>query len=138
MTRLLLASAALLLVAVQGQAQDVTEIDKPASTLEKIFAEKAELAEGEQEVRVVTATLDPMTAGAWHLHPTPVYIYVMEGELTLEVEGKETRVAQAGEALAEPLDANMRAVNKTDTPARLVIFQISPAEKEFLEQEKTN
>lgn len=137
MNRLLLASA-LLLVTAQGQAQDVTEIDKPASQLDKILAEKAELAGGAQEVRVVAVTLDPMTAGAWHAHPTPVYIYVIEGELTVEVEGKETRTAKAGEAVSEPLDANMRAVNRTDAPVKAVVFQISPAGKEFLEQEKTN
>ncbi|MFC3284169.1 cupin domain-containing protein [Litchfieldella rifensis] len=120
-----------------GLAQDLTEIDKPASELEQVLAQEVELSDGAQEVRVVRVTMDPHTAAAWHTHPSPVYVYVVDGELTLEVEG-ETRTIKAGEAVAEPLDARMRALNTTDKPARVVVFQISPAEKAFLEEEKEN
>ena len=53
----------------------------------------------------------------------------------MEVEGQETKTIQSGEAVAEPLDARMRVLNTTDRPASVVVFQISPAEEEFLEGE---
>ncbi|MBS9405363.1 cupin domain-containing protein [Halomonas sp. TRM85114] len=81
--------------------------------------------------------MDPHTAAAWHTHPSPVYVYVVEGELTLEVEG-ETRTIKAGEAVAEPLDARVRALNTTDQPAHVVVFQVSPKEKAFLEEDAQN
>lgn len=118
-----------------GLAQELKEIDKPASELEEVLAQEVELPAGSQEVRVVRASMEPNTAAAWHTHPSPVYVYVSEGELTLEV-GQETRTIKAGEAVAEPLDVRMRALNTTDEPTEIVVFQISPTEEEFLEEEK--
>ena len=115
--------------------QDLAQIEAPASTLEEILAENVQLPDTEQEVRVIAATVDPNTAAGWHTHPTPVYVYVVEGELTMEVEGKETRTIGAGEAVAEPLQSPMRVRNESDTPVRVVVFQISPADEAFLEQE---
>lgn len=54
----------------------------------------------------------------------------------MEVEGKEARTVSAGEALAEPLNAKMRVINKGDEPVEVVVFQISPPDKKFLEQNK--
>ena len=135
--RLIITAAAALAFAAPALAQEnLAEIDKPASTLEQVLAHEAEIPEGAQEVRVVRVTVDPKTAAAWHTHPTPVYLYIMDGTLTMEIEGQETRQISAGEATAEPLNAPMRVLNEGDTPVELVVFQISPADKQFLEQKK--
>ncbi|MDW7748417.1 cupin domain-containing protein [Halomonas sp.] len=131
------AGAALVIASSWSVAQDLTEIDKPASELEEVLAQEIDLPPGDQSIRVVRVAMDPHTAAAWHSHPSPVYVYVVEGEVTLEVEG-ETKTVKAGEAVAEPLDARMRAINTTDQPARAVVFQISPKEKAFLEEEAKN
>ncbi len=81
--------------------------------------------------------MEPHTAAAWHSHPSPVYVYVIEGEVTFEVEG-ETKTVIAGEAVAELLDAQMRAINTTDQLDHAVVFQISPKEKAFLDEEAQN
>lgn len=129
--------AAALAMAAPALAQEqLAEIDKPASQLNQILAHKAEVQPGTSEIRVVTATVDPKTAAAWHTHPSPVYVFVQEGALTMEVEGKQPREIKAGEAIAEPLDARMRVVNRGDQPAKLVVFQISPPQKAFLEERK--
>lgn len=117
-------------------AQDLTEIEEPATELNEVLAHPVDLAGGSQEVRVVEATVAPRTSAGWHTHPTPVYLYITQGTLTMEVEGEETRRVSAGEALAEPLDARMRVRNEGDEPVRLVVFQISPADEEFLETER--
>ncbi|MDI5891846.1 cupin domain-containing protein [Halomonas rhizosphaerae] len=131
------AGAALVIASSWGVAQDLTEIDKPASELEEVLAQEIDLPPGDQSVRVVRVAMEPHTAAAWHSHPSPVYVYVIEGEVTFEVEG-ETKTVKAGEAVAEPLDARMRAINTTDQPAHAVVFQISPKEKAFLEEEAKN
>ena len=130
----LAAVAVLATASSMSLAQDLTEIDKPASELEQVLAQEVELTPGSQEVRVVRVAMEPHTAASWHTHPSPVYVYVVEGELVLEVEGENTTI-KAGEAVAEPLDARMRALNTTDQPTRAVVFQISPKEKAFLEEE---
>lgn len=88
------------LMAGTAAAQQLAEIDKPASKLDQILTDRAELPGGAQEVRVVTAVIDPRTAAAWHTHPTPVYVFVEEGAITMETEGREPRRLQAGTAVA--------------------------------------
>lgn len=132
--KLVIAAAAVLLAGPAFAQGDVKEIDKPASTLEQILAHQAE--SGGQEVRVIRVTLDPHTAGAWHSHPSPVFVYVTSGALTIELEGKDPSALSAGEALAEPLNVPMRAVNTSEKPAEAVVFQISAPDKKFLEPAK--
>ncbi len=138
MMRCLAVGAATVLVAGTAAAQQadeqLAEIDTPASELNEILLEQAEVPE-DAVVRVVRGRIDPNTAAAWHTHPSPVYIYVEEGTLSLEIEGQEPYDIATGEAVAEPLDARMRAVNRGDEPVEIVVFQVSPAEREFLEQD---
>ncbi|WP_353644864.1 cupin domain-containing protein [Mesorhizobium sp. WSM2239] len=130
-----MASLALVGATSLGMAQELNEIDRPASELKEVLAHKAEIPAGANQIRVVRVELEPNTAAAWHTHPSPVYVYVVEGELVMEVEGQEPRTIGPGEAVAEPLDARMRVLNTTEEPARAVVFQVSPTQEEFLEQE---
>ncbi len=127
-------TAATVLLASTAFAQDLKEIEKPASELEQVLAHEAEIPADAREVRVVRAMIEPRTIAGWHTHPTPVYVYVLDGTLTMEVEGKEPRTITAGEAVAEPLNAPMRVINEGDQPVELVVFQISSPQKQFLEQ----
>lgn len=113
---------------------NMSEIDSPASELNQILAHPVEVPEGDLEARVVRATIDPRTAAAWHTHPSPVYLYVSQGTLTMEVEGQEPRQISAGEAVAEPLGSPMRVLNEGDEPVEVIVFQLSPLTSEFLEQ----
>lgn len=113
---------------------EMTEIDRPASELNQILAHPLEIPEGDLEARVVRATIEPRTTAAWHTHPTPVYLYIAKGTLTMEVEGQERRQIAAGEAVAEPLNSPMRVINEGDETVEIIVFQISPPKEEFLEQ----
>jgi quercetin dioxygenase-like cupin family protein len=118
-------------------AQDkVKELDKGSSTRDQVLAEKLAIGGEMREARVNIATFEPKTAGAWHVHPAPVYVYVLEGTLTFESEGKEPRVVKAGEATAEDLNTRMRVVNYSDTTAKTVVFQISEPKAAFRQEEK--
>ncbi|WP_119460315.1 cupin domain-containing protein [Rhodospirillaceae bacterium SYSU D60014] len=127
-------AATVLLAGTAFAQENLQEIDKPASQLEQVLAQEVKIPADAREVRVVRATVEPRTVAGWHTHPTPVYVYVVDGTLTMEVEGKEPRTIMAGEAVAEPLNAPMRVSNEGDQPVELVVFQISPPQKQFLEQ----
>lgn len=131
----ILISAAILVAGAAFAETEITEIDRPASELNQILAHPLDVPEGQAlEARVVHATIEPRTRAAWHTHPTPVYLYIMKGTLTMEVEGQEPRPIAAGEAVAEPLNSPMRVMNEGDEQVEIVVFQISPAASEFLEQ----
>ena len=132
--KLIIAAAAVVLAGPVFAQADLKELDKPASTLEQVLAHQPE--SGGDEVRVIRVTLDPHTAGAWHSHPSPVYVYGVSGTATIELEGKDPTTLSPGQALAEPLNVPMRAVNSSDEPVEVIVFQISPSGKKFLEPAK--
>lgn len=71
----------------------------------------------------LTASLGEFEAGgadALHQHPVPNIVYVLEGTLTLEIEGQAPRVFTAGQAYVEPLNTWHRASNQGSTPARII------------------
>jgi quercetin dioxygenase-like cupin family protein len=120
-------------------AQDrLKELDKGSSTREQVLAEPLAIGGERREARVNVATFEPKTAGAWHVHPAPVYVYVLQGILTFESEGKEPRVVKAGQATAEELNTRMRVVNYGDEMAKTVVFQISEPNAAFRQSEKKN
>ncbi len=80
-----------------------------------------------KEVVVKELALPPGHEGGRHQHTGPVYVYVVEGALTIETDEGEQTVA-AGELYPEPLNVVMRGKNvSADTPARIVVFQINDA-----------
>ena len=72
------------------------------------------------------ATIEPGVVGNWHTYPNHSVVYVIEGTLTLEFRGGESKVYKAGDGFVEPVNTVLRGVNKGQTPVKLVIFQVSP------------
>lgn len=73
------------------------------------------------EIVSVIGVLDPGGRTALHQHPIPVYVYVMEGTLQVQTEGKSVRSYKAGEAFLESVGQWHQAFNKTDRPVKLLV-----------------
>lgn len=87
-----------------------------------------------QEIRVLTATLQPGTRSVFHTHRSPVTTYVMEGELSLETEGNDPAVYSAGQVFFEKPDVPTTAYNASTTvPAKVIIFYVSDLDTPFLD-----
>ena len=87
-----------------------------------------------QEVRVLTATLKPGEKTPFHTHRFPVTVYVVEGTFTLEMDGRATVTAKAGQAIVEPPQVKMTGYNRSSTePMRVVIFYVSDPDTPFLD-----
>ncbi len=77
--------------------------------------------------------LPPGHVGGKHFHPGPVYVYVVEGALTIETEGEGTRTISAGELYKEPLGRTMRARNLTTNDwLKIVVFQVGDEGKPMM------
>jgi quercetin dioxygenase-like cupin family protein len=67
----------------------------------------------------------PGWIGRRHYHTGDVFLYVLEGRFTIDVEGKERITIGAGEAYHEAVKAEMQARNASATePTRLLLFQV--------------
>ena len=86
-----------------------------------------------QEIRVLTASINPGDRTVFHTHPFPVTIYILDGSFTLEMEGCPSLTIKAGEAMVEPTDVKMTGFNHSATePMRAVIFYVSDRDMPFL------
>jgi quercetin dioxygenase-like cupin family protein len=87
-----------------------------------------------QEVRVLTATFRPGDKTVFHTHRSPVTVHVLQGQFTLELEGRPPQVVSAGQAYVEPPNVRMTGYNKSATePLRVVIFYVSEPGTPFLD-----
>lgn len=87
-----------------------------------------------QEVRVLTANIQPGDKTPFHTHRFPVSVYVLEGAFTLEMEGRAPITVRAGEAMVEPPHVKMTGYNRSSTePLRVLIFYVSDPDTPFLD-----
>ena len=79
-----------------------------------------------QEANMWVADIAPGAETGAHTHPTPRFVYVIEGAVTLEVEGEPPQTFQAGEGFQELPDVvhNFRNASPSDQ-ARALGFQIA-------------
>ncbi len=70
--------------------------------------------------------------GGKHMHPGPVFVYVLEGELTVELES-ETKTFKAGELYAEDINAAMVGKNLSETDdLEILVFQVGDIGKPMM------
>jgi quercetin dioxygenase-like cupin family protein len=86
---------------------------------------KSDLAEiKDNEMNVWVADIPPGAATGRHFHPTPRFVYVLEGAVVLEMDGKPPETFKAGQAFAETPNEihNFRNASTTE-PAKALGFQ---------------
>ena len=76
---------------------------------------------GQAEVVSVTGELEPGGRTSRHQHPVPVFVYVMEGTLTVQADGGEPREYPAGKAFVEDVNHWHQALNKGTAPVRILV-----------------
>jgi len=89
------------------------------------------------EVRVLTATLDPGDKTPAHTHRFPVIAYVLEGSFTLERKDMPTLTVNAGHAFVEAPGVETTGYNRSpDKATKVVIFYVSAPNTPFLDPVK--
>jgi len=78
-------------------------------------------------------TVEPGYVGGRHYHTGPVYVYVVEGEFTVETEGRGAQTFKAGQLYKEPVGTPMLPRNTSGSDdLKLVIFQIGEKGKPMM------
>jgi quercetin dioxygenase-like cupin family protein len=86
---------------------------------------KSELHEiQDNEMHVWVADVAPGAATGRHTHPTPRFVYVIEGAVVLELDGRSPQTFKAGQAFAEmPNEIHNFKNASTSEPAKALGFQ---------------
>ena len=102
-------------VYVAPSADKKTLIDEPLRGLEG------------QQATIDHYSLPPAWIGGRHYHTGPVYVYVLEGVLTVDEQGKPRQTFKAGEVYPEPIGIPMQTRNlSTSDPMKLLVIQVTP------------
>ncbi len=68
----------------------------------------------------VEITLQPGQQTGWHIHPVPLFGYILEGELTVDYGPKGVRVYRKGDGLAEAMNEAHNGRNLTQSPVTIL------------------
>ncbi len=82
---------------VGGQVTNAQQ--QPIKRTDLLKSELAEITDNEMQVWI--ADIAPGAATGRHSHPTPRFVYVLEGAVVLELDGKPPQAFKAGQAFAE-------------------------------------
>jgi len=78
-----------------------------------------------KESNVVLFEVGPGWTIASHFHPGHIFLYMIEGSITIEVDGHEAQTLLPGEAVYEIPNLNMVANNVSSTEgAKFVVFTV--------------
>ena len=105
-------AALLLLAAVPADAADVKEL----------FAKDLADVPG-KEGRMIEVSYPPGAKDVVHRHDAHAFVYVLEGQIVMQLKGKPSVTLKAGQTFYEgPNDVHMVGRNASDTaPARFVV-----------------
>ncbi|MEM1412820.1 MAG: cupin domain-containing protein [Pseudomonadota bacterium] len=95
-----------------------------AAQLEELHRDALEGVEG-REVIMLRVTLPPNVDLPRHWHPGEEFGYVLEGEVTLSLEGQPDAVQRAGDSVKIPAGAIHTAITG-DEGATLLVFRTHP------------
>jgi quercetin dioxygenase-like cupin family protein len=97
----------------------VTPVLKSSQTASRMPLEYPKT--GKAEIVSVVGVLEPGGRTALHQHPVPVYVYVLEGTLTVQAQGGEPREYKPGEAFLEDVNHWHQAFNKGSAPVKILV-----------------
>jgi len=98
---------------------------RSAAVVQQLMTEPLGSVPG-KEVTVLTVEYLPGGASLPHRHDADVFVYVLEGAVVMQVDGKEPVTVRKGETFRErPGDIHRQSANASKTePARFVVFMV--------------
>ena len=80
------------------------------------------LQTAQPEVTALVVTIPPGGSTGWHMHPVPVYAYVLEGTLAVELKDGRTFHFKKGDPILEVINTLHNGYNSGRVPVKLVVF----------------
>lgn len=105
-----------------GKPQTSTLLDKQVATvLDQLLTYPA----GSQaQISSAILTIDPGVSTGLHRHDAPMYVYVLEGTITVTYEGGIVKNYSAGSAIIEAVGTAHNGENRTAAPVKLLVVNI--------------
>jgi quercetin dioxygenase-like cupin family protein len=108
--------------ATNGKPQSSVVLDKQAQT---VLDQLLQYPIGTQaQVSSAVLTFAPGASTGLHKHEAPLYVYVLEGTITVTYEGGIVKEYSQGSAILEAVGVAHNGENKTDKPVKLLVVNM--------------
>jgi quercetin dioxygenase-like cupin family protein len=108
--------------ATAGKPESSVVLDKQAQT---VLDQLLQYPIGTQaQVSSAVLTFAPGASTGLHKHEAPLYVYVLEGTITVTYEGGIVKEYSQGSAILEAMGVAHNGENKTDKPVKLLVVNI--------------
>jgi quercetin dioxygenase-like cupin family protein len=87
---------------------------------ETIVGQKIAYPEGNPKITAAIVIIAPGKETGWHSHEVPLFVTVMDGEVSVDYGSKGVKLYKAGESFLEAMDWPHNATNKTDAIVRIM------------------
>jgi quercetin dioxygenase-like cupin family protein len=111
--------AALALPAAAQDSQYQNLLTPLLSGNQTIIDQTIAYPEGTPKVTAAIVVIPPGKDTGWHTHAVPLFVYILEGEVTVDYGSKGMKVYKAGEALLEAENWPHNGMNTTDALVRI-------------------
>lgn len=116
-----LVALALILAAAAAQAGEAVTQEALLETGSTVAGEALRFPDrAPARIAAFVITLAPGAATGWHRHGTPMFAYLLAGELAVEYEGVGRRVYRQGDALLEAMAVAHNGTNIGPGPVRIL------------------
>jgi len=79
---------------------------------------------GQAQVSSAVLTFAPGATTGLHRHDAPLYVYVIEGTITVTYDGGVVKEYSAGQAILEAVGTAHNGTNLTDAPVKLLVVNM--------------
>lgn len=108
--------------ATGGKPQSSTILDKQAQT---VLDQLLQYPTGSQaQVSSAVLTFAPGASTGLHKHEAPLYVYVLEGTITVTYDGGVVKNYSEGSAIIEAVGTAHNGENRTDKPVKLLVVNM--------------
>ena len=108
--------------AANGKPQSSLVLDKQAQTvLDQLLQYPSS---SQAQVSSAVLTFAPGVSTGLHKHEAPLYVYVLEGTITVTYDGGIVKNYSEGSAILEAVGIAHNGENKTDKPVKLLVVNM--------------
>jgi len=96
-----------------------------APKVQRAIVLKEDVAVPDREGVMAKVELPPGATEGYHTHPADAFVFVLEGEIVQEIDGKPTATLKAGDVFHVPPNTVHCATNKGTVPAKLAVVFVA-------------
>jgi quercetin dioxygenase-like cupin family protein len=80
--------------------------------------------DGTPHLTAAIVTIPPGGDTGWHIHEVPLFIYILDGEVTVDYGQGVVKVYKPGDSFMEAMNRPHDGINKSDAPVRILAFYV--------------